>query len=136
MVIVDTSALIAYFHTEEFGHLAATEAIERSSERLVVPPYVVAETGYMMCSRYGVAAELTALRELTGGAWDLPPFARADLAEAIGVIEKYADQEIGVTHASIVVMAKRYGTRTIATLDRRHFEVLRPLDGGRFTIVP
>jgi predicted nucleic acid-binding protein len=52
------------------------------------------------------------------------------------VIEQYAGQGIGVADASIVVLADRLGTRTIATLDRRHFEVLRPLAGGRFTIVP
>jgi predicted nucleic acid-binding protein len=34
------------------------------------------------------------------------------------------------------VLAQRFGTRRILTLDRRHFDVLRPLDGGRFTLVP
>ena len=52
------------------------------------------------------------------------------------MIERYADQEIGLADASIVVLARRHGTRTIATLDRRHFDVVRPLDGGRFTVVP
>jgi uncharacterized protein len=35
-----------------------------------------------------------------------------------------------------VVLADRYGTTTVATLDRRHFSVLRPLSGGYFAIVP
>jgi hypothetical protein len=33
-------------------------------------------------------------------------------------------------------LAARHATRTIVTLDRRHFDVLRPLTGGRFTILP
>lgn len=38
--------------------------------------------------------------------------------------------------ASIVVLAARHRTWTVLTLDQRHFAVLRPLDGGRFRIVP
>lgn len=51
------------------------------------------------------------------------------------VVARYRDQEIGVVDASLVVLAQRYGTRSILTLDRRHFDVRRPLDGGRFKIV-
>jgi hypothetical protein len=29
-----------------------------------------------------------------------------------------------------------FATRSIATLDRRHFEILQPLAGGRFLLVP
>ena len=59
-----------------------------------------------------------------------------DLAEATSVVEHYADQSIGVADASNVVLAARHQTRIIVTLDRRHFEVVRPLAGGRFTILP
>lgn len=52
-------------------------------------------------------------------------------------------RERGVSEAEIirdsirqVIASDRLGTRSIATLDRRHFEVLRPLAGGRFAIVP
>jgi uncharacterized protein len=51
-------------------------------------------------------------------------------------VERYSDQAIGIADASIVVLAARYRTRVIATFDRRHFDVLRPASGGRFTIVP
>lgn len=47
-----------------------------------------------------------------------------------------ADQRIGVTDASLVVVAGRYRTRTICTLDRRHFSVLRCLDDREFTPIP
>jgi len=87
-------------------------------------------------SRLGVAAELAMLRELAGGAWDLAAMAADDFSQARSVIERYADQRIGVADASNVVLATRYRTRTIVTLDRRHFDVLRPLTGGRFTILP
>jgi predicted nucleic acid-binding protein len=83
-----------------------------------------------------VAAELDVLRALSSEAWTLAPFASADVVRATEVVERYRDLDVGLADASLVVLADRYRTRRIATLDRRHFEVLRPLSGGRFTLVP
>jgi len=135
-VIVDTSALLAFFDTDEPDHEAVSAILTRATEPLTVSPYVVAELDYLVGSRLGVAAEQAVLGELAGGAWDLPAIDADDLAKASLVINRYADQEIGVADASIVVLAARYGTRTVLTLDRRHFDVIRPLSGGRFTILP
>jgi predicted nucleic acid-binding protein len=135
-MIVDTSALLAYFDSSEPDHAAVSRAIDDSGEALVVSPYVIAELDYLVGARVGVDAELAVLRELSGGAWELADFATADVEQAAAVIEKYWDQNIGVAVASNVVLAKRYQTRTVATLDHRRFTVLRPLHGGRFTLVP
>jgi len=76
------------------------------------------------------------LRELARGAWELAIFGVPDLEQTASVVKKYRDQQSGAADASNVVLADRYRTRTIATLDRRHFTVLRPIGGGRFTVVP
>jgi len=135
-VIVDTSALLAYFDTDEPDHAAVSAVVETATEPLVVSPYVVAELDYLVASRLGVSAELAVLRELAGGAWDLATFGIEDLAQAHAVVERYADQAIGLADASIVILAARYQTRTIVTLDRRHFGVVRPIDGGSFKVLP
>ena len=136
-MIVDTSALLAYFDSAEPDHEAVSGTIDKSNEPLVVSPYVVAELDYLVATRAGVEAELKVLRELAGGAWELAAFGVPDdLEQVASVIKKYRDQNIGVADASNVVLADRYHTRTIATLDRRHFEVLRPMRGGRFSVVP
>ena len=135
-MIVDTSALLAFFDTDEPDHAAVSDALVGSGDQLVVSPFVVAELDYLVASRLGVAAELAVLGELAGGAWELPSIGLEDLAEARSVIDRYADQSIGLADASNVILAARYRTRTIATLDRRHFDVLRPMGGGRFTLLP
>jgi predicted nucleic acid-binding protein len=135
-VIVDTSTLLAYFDTDEPDHDAVSRVIDQATDPLVVSPYVVAELDYLVASRLGVTAELAVLRELAGGAWDLAATSPEDLTVAHRIVERYADQSIGVADASNVILAARYGTRTIVTLDRRHFDVLRPLDGSRFAILP
>ncbi|MGH3446556.1 MAG: type II toxin-antitoxin system toxin ribonuclease C26, partial [Nocardioidaceae bacterium] len=87
-------------------------------------------------TRHGVEAELAVLAELSGGAWDLVGFDVYELRQARSIIAKYRDQDIGVADASNVVLAERYHTDIIVTLDRRPFEVLRPISGGRFTVLP
>jgi uncharacterized protein len=135
-VIVDTSVLLAYFDSAEPANVACTEVIEACPDELVVSPYVIAEVDYLLTTRVGVTAELAVLAELAGGAWELPAFSATDLRSAAKVMQRYSEQPIGVADASNVVLAAHYQTRAIATLDRRHFNVLRPLTGGRFTIVP
>lgn len=136
MIIADTGGLLAYFDRHEPRHRAVAEYIDTGTDTLVVSAYVIAELDYLLMTRHGVAGELESLRRLAGGAYELAQLTEADLASCADVIERYADQEIGVTDASLVVLAKRYQTRRILTLDHRHFDVLRPLNGGRFQIVP
>ena len=135
-MIVDTSALLAFFDADEPDHEAVSLVLADAAEELVVSPYNLAEVDYLVGSRLGVEAEVAVLRELASGAWELPALDADDLARATSLVERYADQELGVADASNVVLAARFRTATIATLDRRHFEVVRPLTGGRFRIVP
>jgi len=135
MIIADTSGLLAYFNAREPSHNSVRQAIEDADDLLVVSPYVVAELDYLVTTRLGIAAELSVLGELAGGAYELAQLDADELNACASVIDRYRDQQIGVTDASIVVLARRYATRSILTLDRRHFDVLRPLDGGRFTVL-
>jgi uncharacterized protein len=135
-VIVDTSALLAYFDAAEPDHEAVSRIIDGPGDVLVVSPYVIAELDYLVATRIGVDAELAVLRELSGGAWELADFGAAELEQAAGIIKKYRDQCIGIADASNVVLADQNQTRTIVTLDRRRFDVLRPIGGGRFTVMP
>ena len=135
-MIVDTSALLSFFDRDEPSHQAVADVLMSSRDALVVSPFVLAELDYLVGTRLGVDAEVSVLREVGGGAWDLARFDAAETLQAAGVVDRYRDQRIGLADASNVVLARRYATRRIATLDRRHFEVLRPLQGGRFAVVP
>jgi predicted nucleic acid-binding protein len=134
-VIADTSGLLALFNRTEPSHERVRALTAEADEPLVVSPYVAAELDYLVATREGVDVELSVMSELAGGAYDLPALDADDLQRAVDVIDRYRDQAIGIADASLVVLADRYRTREILTLDRRHFEVLRPLSGGRFKLV-
>jgi uncharacterized protein len=135
-LIADTSGLLAFFNRDEPDHARVAAEVEAATEPLVVSPYVVAELDYLVATRLGIAAELTILDELAGGAYHLAAFGLAELARARAVVKRHQDQQIGVADASIVVLADLHRTREVLTLDRRHFDVLRPLSGGRFRLRP
>ncbi len=136
MIIADTSGLLALFNRREGAHGAVAAVVSREVEALVISPYVVAEVDYLAATRLGIRAELAILRELASGAYELAAVSAGDMSRAADVVRRYQDQNVGLTDASLVVLAERYGTRTVLTLDRRHFGVLRPLSGGRFRILP
>jgi uncharacterized protein len=136
VIIADTSALLALFNRTDESHQRVATFIRVSTEALVVSPFVVAELDYLVATRLGVDAELAVLRELSSGAYELAEIASEDLIVCADVVRQFTDQKIGVADASLVVLAKRYRTTTILTLDHRHFGVLRPLDGGFFNLVP
>ena len=136
MIIADTSGLVAFFSESGPQHDAVVEWIDTNDPVMVVSPYVVAEVDYLVATRRGVEAELAVLAELSGGAYELAAMDAEDLAAAATVVRRYSDLGIGLADASLAVLARRFRTRTVLTLDRKHFSVMRPLDGGFFTIVP
>lgn len=135
-MIIDTSVLFALLVRSDPHHEVVVEAVQARNDDLVVSPLVLAELDHLLRTRGGSAAELAGMRELASGAWHIPAFTTEDLADTMHVVEKFADLDIGATDASLVVLAQRFRTHTIATLDRRHFGALRALDGKPFEIVP
>ncbi|MBK8435458.1 MAG: PIN domain-containing protein [Austwickia sp.] len=135
-MIVDTSALLAYFDVNEPRHEAVSEVIDSASGPFVVSPYIVAEVDYLVLTRHGSAAEHAVLEELTSGAWELAPMDRGRLAVASRVVARYVDVPIGVADASNIVLAQDYHTTDILTLDRRHFAILRFDDGTSPRVLP
>jgi predicted nucleic acid-binding protein len=136
VIIADTSGLLALFNRREPAHEAVAEVVEQETEPLVVSPFVVAELDYLAATRLGVPAEIAILSELASGAYHLATFDKDDLLSAAKIIERYKSQQIGLADASLVVLAGRHQTKSVLTLDHRHFDVLRPLSGGRFRILP
>lgn len=52
------------------------------------------------------------------------------------LIETYADLPLGGTDASVVALAERLSQTNIATLDQRHFAVVRPAHADHFNLLP
>jgi uncharacterized protein len=136
VLICDTSGLLAFFDASDKHHVSTAAVVDADPGPFVVSPYVLAELDYLLVTKRGDRAELSALRELSGGAWTLPEFDPSSVGAAAALIEKYGDQAIGVTDASLVALAGRFETDRILTHDHRHFDVLRTVAGDPFVVLP
>ena len=136
MIVADTSGLLALYNGAEPAHAGVARAVAEEREPLVVSPYVVAELETLVTTRVGPQAALAVLRELSGGAYLLPCLDGDDLVVVGDVVERYGDLRIGVADASLVVLADRYATSRLLTLDRRRFDAVRTLGGAPFTLLP
>ena len=101
-----------------------------------VPILVVAETSYLMATRLGLEAEAKFVSELAAGALVAEHVAAGDWLRILELVARYRDLPLGTVDASVVAAAERLGIRTIATLDRRHFSVVRPNHVDAFELVP
>lgn len=136
MLVVDTSGVLAAKDEAHPQHRAVANVI-LASEELLVSPFVVAECDYMLATRLGVDAAREFLEEVARDAFELVDIDTGDVAAAGGVIDRYWDLRLGVTDASLVVIAARYQTTRLLTLDERHFRAVAPLWGApAFTLLP
>jgi predicted nucleic acid-binding protein len=136
LILADTSGLFAAMVANQRRHEQAKAALVESARPIVLSPFVLAELDYFLAREAGVAAELAFLSEVGNEAYDLASFDAADVREAERTIEKYADLGIGLADASLVVLAGRYRTNRILTLDERHFRALRTPAGDPFVVLP
>jgi uncharacterized protein len=135
-LILDSSGLLAAIDDRQEDHVAAREAIEFARGPLLISPFVLAELDYMILTRMGQERELALLGEVARGAYRLEQFSEEDVTEVIGVVERYADFRLGLADASNVILANRYGTLDVLTLDERHFRTLKGPGGRPFRILP
>lgn len=136
MIVADTSGLHSAFDESQPQHAAACAFLDAERGPLVLSPFVLAELDYLTTRDAGVVAELALLDELSSGGYLIASFDVQDLVSARRVIARSRDLRIGLTDASLVVLADRYRTNRIFTLDERHFRALEPLEGGSFELLP
>jgi uncharacterized protein len=136
VIVLDTSGLLAALDVASKQHRAARSAIEGSGYPLLLSPFVLAELDYLVATRIGPRAMSPVLADVADGAYELVAFGPEDVSSAREVMERYADLKIGLTDASLVVIAARHRTSTLLTLDERHFRAVRPLVGEAFTLLP
>jgi predicted nucleic acid-binding protein len=124
VILLDTSGLLAALDGGQRHHHRAAASLSASRPPLLLSPFVLAELDYLIASRVGAAARASLLEEVERGAYLLETITAADVAHAHAAIRHYADLEISLADASILVLAERHRVRDVLTLDERHFRVL------------
>jgi len=135
-LIVDAGALYAQADADEPQHAAVARVLREEPGTLVTSQLVLAEADYLILRRLGLDVELAFLDDLTAGTYVVDALTPPEVAIARDVVARYRDLQLGLADASLVVLANRWQTRRLLTLDERAFRVVTPLQGGSFELLP
>lgn len=128
--------MYAYVDADDAHHVSSLELLQTHPGPLIVPTLVITEVVYLLGTRLGVEPEVRFLGDLADGAFAVEPVAAGDWLRIAELVARYRDLPLGTVDASVVATAERLGINEIATVDRRHFTIVRPGHTEAFTLLP
>ena len=128
--------MYAYVDADDRHHRASLELLRTHPGPLVVPILVITEVAYLIETRLGTDPEVRFLGDLAAGAFAIEPVQPADWLRIAELASRYRNLPLGTVDASVVATAERMGITAVATVDRRHFGVVRPRHVSAFTLLP
>jgi predicted nucleic acid-binding protein len=136
VILLDTSGLLAAIDESQRQHDAAARVLRAASTPFLLSPFVLAELDYLVTKRVSTSAARALLEQVSASVFRLECLDASDVHAATEVIDRFGDQAVGIADASLVVLADRYDTRDVLTLDERHFRALRDGKGRPFRVLP
>jgi len=136
ITLVDTSFLFALANPKDGNHFRCLNVARTIQGRLVVAQTVLPEAAYLIDSRLGHHAMRQFVQQMLDPTWNIEALNKADLARAFEILEQYSDSRLDFVDATIIALAERLHIRRILTLDRRHFQMIRPRHCVAFEILP
>lgn len=139
MILVDTGPIVAAAVGDDEHYRRCADlfaGLRLARHRLLLPATVSAEVGYLLSTGVGPALETDFLQSVADGDFEPVDLTTDDYVRMAELTEQYNDLPLGVTDASVIALAERLGVTEVATLDRRHFTVVRARHVGALTLLP
>jgi uncharacterized protein len=139
VIVCDTGPLVAAALSKDPDHHRCVElftGMHLAGRRMVLPAPIVAEVGYLLGARAGARAESVFLRSLADHDFTPVELVTSDYVRMADLVEKYSTLPLGTSDASVIALAERLDINEIATLDHRHFAVVRPRHAANFMLLP
>ncbi|HEV8229648.1 MAG TPA: PIN domain-containing protein [Candidatus Limnocylindria bacterium] len=134
--MLDSGPLYAYVDESDRDHAASLQLLRDHPGPLLVPTLVITEVAYLLAARLGPIAEVRFLGDLAAGNLIAEPVHARDWMRIAQLVAEYDDMPLGTVDASVVAAAERLQVIQIATLDRKHFSVVRPAHADAFELLP
>jgi predicted nucleic acid-binding protein len=135
-LLIDAAPLVALADTGEPWREPIQAVLSNEPGALVIPAPTTAEIDYMLGQRFGAPARRAFLSDLAIGRFAVAALERDEYSRVVELEARYSDLGLGLADCALVVLAARYRTTRILSLDERHFRAVRPLHGDAFTILP
>jgi predicted nucleic acid-binding protein len=135
-LILDTGPLFASLDRNDADHRASRRLIESATEPLIIPAPVLVEVDYWIHARLHPGVLVALLEDIADGAYEVENLLPQDYRRVRELCDRYADADIGFVDASVLALVERLNERKLATLDHRHFGMLRPRHVDALVLVP
>lgn len=133
-LILDTGPLVALIDRSDPDHDRCRELINSATEGRLVPICALVEIEYQLRPWTGGFAGLMA--DVDAGRIDVHVPDHDELKRATALIAEYADLPLGLVDASVIACVERFREPKVATLDRRHFTIVRPAHIDHLQLLP
>lgn len=134
--LVDTSFLVSLANPKERHHRKCLTVAHSIRTTLLIPVTVLPEVTYLIGEQLGHRAMRQFVHSTRNPAWTFVPLLDSDLQRSAELLDQYHNTKLDFVDATIVAMAERLNVRRILTLDRRHFELIRPHHCPAFELLP
>jgi len=136
VIVVDASFAYALLDRRDVGFDAARRWYEQPHADLITTPLILTEVDHLAARRLGPGAAAGFRADLAAGAYRVSWWETA-VEDTVRVAKSYAGLGVSLADASLVALAGRLETTSIATFDDRHFRAMRPLTGEpAFRLLP
>jgi len=135
-LILDTGPLYASLDRSDADHTACRALIEAADEPLVIPAPVLVEVDYWINQRLHPGVLVALLADIEARAYVVADLEASDYARVRELCDRYADADIGFVDAAVLAIVERLNESKLATLDRRHFGLLRPRHRESIELLP
>ena len=133
---MDAGPLYALVDASDRHHLACADLLKTHPGPLLVPDLVVTEAMHFVGTRLGAEPEVRLLGDFADGVLTVEHVQPADWMRIAQLVWRYQDLPLGTVDASVIAIAERLGITEVATIDLRHFRVVRPNHVAAFTLLP
>jgi uncharacterized protein len=133
-ILADTNAIIALLDHSDKYHTSIVQIVENNE--ILIPATILPEVDYLVNKYLGERVARSFLEALVDGSFQYLPVEIIDIDRAIKIMARYQDIPLGLVDCSLVALAERYQINQILTLDRRHFNIVRPEGVKYFELLP
>ena len=101
-----------------------------------MPAAILPEVDYWTSKYLGPGAFIALLKDVQDGAYEIDDLEPDDYPRVAEIMDRYAGQDVGFVDAAVLATVERLGESKVATLDHRHFRVLRPQHIDALVLLP
>ncbi len=135
-LVLDTGVVVAAIEPTDDYHVVCARLLERSREDRIVPAPVLVEVEYLLNRTRQVDVFVRFLEDCRREAFLVYELESADYARVGSLLTTYADLRVGFVDAAVLAVTERLRETKLATLDHRHFSVMRPRHVDALELLP